>query len=151
MFLPDTNNAQTSGAWCMVNMRGVSFSPKTIVCGVALIMTGLSLLIVIPHPLSYQAPPNVLLLSLSIILACSLTIMFGAWVLTSSPLEMFLWALVIITLWAYLLLLPILLLPLTQEVLPVVIGFSSLPLVVQYVCYFRLKNKRVRDAKGAKR
>jgi len=151
MFLPDTNNAPTSGAWCMVNMRGVSFSPKRIVFGVALIMTGLSLLIVIPHPLSYQAPPNVLLLSLSIILAYSLTIMFGVWVLTSSSIEMFLWALVIITLWAYLLLLPILLLPLTQEVLPVVIGFSSLPLVVLYVCYFRLKNKRVRDTKGAQR
>ncbi len=131
----------------MVGIRGVSLSPKKMVFGIALIMTGLTLLIVIPHPLGYQAPSSVLLLSISTILVCSLTIVFGAWVLAGSQIKMFLWPLAIITLWTYLLLLPILLLPLTQEVLPIVIGFSSLPPVILYICYSRIKQKRIRDPK----
>ncbi|UCG36853.1 MAG: hypothetical protein JSV64_00815 [Candidatus Bathyarchaeota archaeon] len=113
----------------MVGIREVSVSPRKMVSGIALIMAGLTLLIVIPHPLGYQAQFSVTPPSLSTVLVCSLTIGFGVWVLADCQIKMFLWPLVTVTLWTYLFLLPILLLPLTQEVLPIVIGFSGLPLV----------------------
>lgn len=126
-------------------MQKLPFTRKRLTLGVALIMSGLILLTIIPHPLSFQASSDVLLLSLSTILICIIPITFGAWLLTGSRIRLFLGSLAAIVLWVYSFLLPVLLLPLTQEALPIVIGFSSLIPIVSYFCYVKLKQKHKRN------
>jgi hypothetical protein len=113
--------------------------------GIASILTGLILLAAVPHPIGYQETPMELVLSVSIILVCSTTVAFGAWLLTGSRIRMFMWPLLIIILWAYTCLVPILLLPLSPEIVPIAIGLSSLPPVLLYLLYVKLRPTQVED------
>jgi hypothetical protein len=52
-----------------------------IILGIALYVAGLTLLIIAPHPLYYQAPIDVLLPSLATIFLCAAMTVFGVFIL----------------------------------------------------------------------
>jgi hypothetical protein len=81
-------------------------------------------------------------LFISVIFVVSMAIGFGAWLVSGYPLKMFTEAALIVTLWIFLFVLPISMLPLSGENLGLIMSFSLLLLVVAYGEYSRRRKKR---------
>ncbi|MEM2995426.1 MAG: hypothetical protein QXI91_05375 [Candidatus Bathyarchaeia archaeon] len=132
-------------------MQRKSLSLKRIALGIAIYVTGLTLLIVIPHPLYFQAPINILFPSLAIIYFCVFLILFGSLIFgtgfgTRFPLKAFLIALTGFGAWTFFVVLPITILPLPEEVSVLSVSFSLLLLVLLIGWYE--KRKRQKHGKG---
>lgn len=127
-----------------------------IILGIALFSAGLTLLTIIPHPLHFQAPLNVLSPSLTIIFLCVAMIIFGGFVLgiglradLQKDFKLFLIGTIVAGAWMFLVMLPMMLLPLPEEVSVLAMSFSGL-LLVLLIGYFekwsaKRKEKRKKE------
>jgi hypothetical protein len=128
-------------------MRRASFTKKRILLGIALIIAGLLFLDRTSFWPGFEATFADKLLFLStVFIGCSAIVLGGA-AIGGMQARIFLKGLSVFGLWTFAVVLPILLLPLGQEVLPIAIGFSSLLPIVSYLCYIRLRQRHIEDAK----
>lgn len=119
-------------------MQEKGFTLPRAISGIILMVFGFSL---IPQIFN-NVPFDNRLISLPIIFSIAVIIGFGAWLLSQYPLKMFLEPFIIITFWSFLLVLPILLLPLSIDVQGLAISLSTLLPVVLYGNYSKGRSKR---------
>jgi hypothetical protein len=125
-----------------------------IIIGIALYVAGLTLLIIAPHPLYYQAPINVLLPSLATIFVCATMTVFGVFILgiglradLQKDSKLFLIGTIVAGAWMFLVMLPIMLLPLPEEASVLAVSFSLLLLVLMVICCKKWSEKRKEKSK----
>lgn len=125
-----------------------------IILGIALYVAGLTLLIIAPHPLYYQAPIDVLLPSLATIFLCAALTVFGVFILgiglrvdLQKDFKLFLIGTIVAGAWMFLVMLPIMLLPLPEEVSVLAMSFSLLLLVLMVICRKKWSEKRKEKSK----
>lgn len=130
-------------------MQRKSLSIKRITLGIALLAAGLALLMIVPHSLCFQAPINVLLPSLTTIFLYVALIIFGGFIMgvglrpdLQKDFKMFLIAIVLVGVWTFAVALPILLLPLPEEVSVLSMSFSSLLFVLLIGWYEKRKRQQ---------
>jgi len=125
-----------------------------IILGIALYVAGLTLLIMVPHPLKFQAPINVLLPSLTTIFLCIALIIFGVFMMgiglradLQKDFKTFLIGTILFGVWTFIAILPIMLLPLPKELSVLALGFSGLPLVL-LITYFQKWSAKRKEKEG---
>jgi len=130
-------------------MQQKSISKKRIILGVLLLVLGLALLAIAPHPLHFQASINVLFPSLITIFLYVVLIIFGGFVLgiglrpdLQKDFKIFLIAIVLVGVWTFAVALPIMLLPLPEEISVLAMSFSGIPLVLVIGYFGKWSRKR---------
>jgi hypothetical protein len=128
-------------------MQGIHFSRVRIVIGLALLIVGLVSLGMIFSPQGLRIPVDNRPLLVLALYAPNAVLTFGAWLFSGYPIKRFLAPFLVATIWIFFFILPILLLPLSNETIILVISFSSLLLVLLYGSYTRRREKHGKDAK----
>jgi hypothetical protein len=132
-------------------MQRVPFTKKRTAFGIALIIAGLVFLDRTSFWRGFQAPYEDKLLFLSTIFIGSSVIVLGGAVIGGMQAKTFLKGLLIFGLWTFVVALPILLLPLSEEITILSVSFSFLPPILLYICYVELRKKHMKGTeKGGK-
>jgi hypothetical protein len=118
-------------------MGRARFSTARVILGIVLIVSSFILLFQILNTISF----NERLTSFLGVFSFGMMIGFGAWLLSQYPLKMYLEPFLVITLWAFLIFLPIWLSPLPKDILVLVLGFSPFLALLLWIGYTKLKGK----------
>jgi len=112
------------------------------VFGLVLIAIGLAVIVLIFNPNGLLIPFENQPFFLLVIFASAMTVGFGAWLLSGYSIKMFAGPALIVAVWAFLFVLPVLLLPLPGDASGLILSFSLLLLVMLYGKYSRRRQKR---------
>jgi hypothetical protein len=125
-------------------MLRATFTKKRMALGIVLIIAGLLFLDRTSFWSGFQAALADKLLFLSTIFIGSAAIVLGGAVIGGMQAKIFLKGLSIFGFWTFAVVLPILLLPLSEEVAILSISFSFLPPLLLYLCCVEIKKKRMK-------
>lgn len=129
-------------------MQRASFSRKRFAAGIGLIIASIIFMDRILYWSNIHMLFNDKILFLLATFMSSVVIGFGIWLMAGLQISMFAKPLIITTAWIFLVILPILLLPLSSEVLALALGSSTLIPILLYSGYVNLKKKRKKEAVG---
>ncbi len=129
-------------------MQRASFSRKRFAAGIGLIIASIIFMDRVLYWSNIHMLFNDKILFLLATFMSSVVIGFGIWLMAGLQISMFAKPLIITTAWIFLVILPILLLPLSSEVLALALGSSTLIPILLYSGYVNLKKKRKKEAVG---